>query len=154
MLWLPPNYVDPLCQGISSRDRRRYPGRLLTPVIRRKYSREAGRHLTWGNGVVVWFSDLLIKVCYMYLFFTSHSIFVALYHPWLQNFTTEIRKCYKAGFSFYLSLFFPETKCEMQADSVAQIVKNLPTMWETWVWSLGWKDLLKKEMATHSSILA
>ena len=37
---------------------------------------------------------------------------------------------------------------------VAQTVKCLPTMWETWVQSLGWEDLLEKEMATHSSILA
>ena len=36
---------------------------------------------------------------------------------------------------------------------VAQIVK-LPTMWETWVQSLGWEDLLEREMTTHSSILA
>ena len=37
---------------------------------------------------------------------------------------------------------------------VAQMVKRLPTMWETWVQSLGWEDLLEKEMATHSSTLA
>ena len=40
---------------------------------------------------------------------------------------------------------------------VAQTVKHLPTMpamWETWVQSLGREDLLNKEMATHSSILA
>ena len=37
---------------------------------------------------------------------------------------------------------------------VAQTVKRLPTMWETWVQSLGWEDLLEKEMAIHSSILA
>ena len=37
---------------------------------------------------------------------------------------------------------------------VAQMVKNLPAMQETWVRSLGWKDPLKKGMATHSSILA
>ena len=37
---------------------------------------------------------------------------------------------------------------------VAQTVKNLPAMWETQVRSLGWKDPLDKEMATHSSILA
>ena len=37
---------------------------------------------------------------------------------------------------------------------VAQLVKNLPAMWETWVQSLGWEDPLEKEMATHSSILA
>ena len=33
-------------------------------------------------------------------------------------------------------------------------VKCLPTMWETWVRSLGWEDPLEKEMATHSSTLA
>ena len=32
--------------------------------------------------------------------------------------------------------------------------KRLPTMWETWVCSLGWKDPLEKGTATHSSILA
>ena len=37
---------------------------------------------------------------------------------------------------------------------VAQLVKNLPTVQETWVRSLGWEDLLEKEKATHSRILA
>ena len=37
---------------------------------------------------------------------------------------------------------------------VAPLVKNLPAMWETWVWSLGWEDPLEKGKATHSSILA
>ena len=37
---------------------------------------------------------------------------------------------------------------------VAQLVKNLPTMWETWVRSLSWEDSLEKGMATHCSILA
>ena len=37
---------------------------------------------------------------------------------------------------------------------MAQTVKNLPAMWETQVRSLGWEDLLEKEMATHSSIIA
>ena len=37
---------------------------------------------------------------------------------------------------------------------VAQTVKHLPTMWGTRVPTLGWEDLLEKEMATHSSILA
>ena len=37
---------------------------------------------------------------------------------------------------------------------MAQVVKNLLEMQETWVQSLGWKDPLEKEMATHSSILA
>ena len=40
------------------------------------------------------------------------------------------------------------------ASLVAQLVKNLPTMQETWVGSLGWEDLLEKEKAPHSSTLA
>ena len=36
---------------------------------------------------------------------------------------------------------------------VAQMVNRLPTLWETWVQSLGREDLLEKEVATHSSIL-
>ena len=40
------------------------------------------------------------------------------------------------------------------ASLVAQTVKNLPAMRETWIQSLDWEDLLEKGMATHSSILA
>ena len=42
----------------------------------------------------------------------------------------------------------------MRASMVAQMVKRLPTMWETQVRSLGQEDPLEKEMATHSSVLA
>ena len=37
---------------------------------------------------------------------------------------------------------------------MAQMIKNLPAMWETWVRSLGQEDTLEKGMAAHSSILA
>ena len=40
------------------------------------------------------------------------------------------------------------------ASLVAQLVKNPPAMWETWVQSLGWEGPLEKETATHASILA
>ena len=42
----------------------------------------------------------------------------------------------------------------MLASRVAQRLKRLPAMRETWVRSLGWEDALEKEVATHSSILA
>ena len=42
----------------------------------------------------------------------------------------------------------------LQASLMAQMVKNLPTMQETWVRSLGWEDPLEKGMVTDSSILA
>ena len=41
-----------------------------------------------------------------------------------------------------------------RASLVAQLVKNLPAMWETWVRSLSWEDPLEKGTATHSNILA
>ena len=40
------------------------------------------------------------------------------------------------------------------ASVVAQMVKSLPAMQESWVQSLGWEDPLEEGMATHSSILA
>ena len=40
------------------------------------------------------------------------------------------------------------------ASLLAQLVKNLPSVQETWVQSLGWEDLPEEGMATHSSIFA
>ena len=54
---------------------------------------------------------------------------------------------------FFLSrikLMYPTTGVSL----VAQMVKNLPAMRETWVLSLGWEDPLEEGVATHSSILA
>ena len=42
---------------------------------------------------------------------------------------------------------------ELRASVVAQMVKNLPAMWETKVQLLSWEDILEKGMATHSSVL-
>ena len=59
-----------------------------------------------------------------------------------------------------LPVFYVQNICGMMIKSgtiwaslVAQLVKNPPAMWETWVRSLGWEDPLEKEMATHSNIL-
>ena len=41
----------------------------------------------------------------------------------------------------------------MVTSLVAEMVKHLPIMWETWVWSLGQEDPLEKEIATYSSTL-
>ena len=56
----------------------------------------------------------------------------------------------------HLSRKWPENLqlCWYWASLIAQLVKNLPAMQETWVRFLGWEDPLEKEMATHSSILA
>ena len=55
--------------------------------------------------------------------------------------------------TFTASLILPFPECYM-ASLVAQTVKHLPAMWETWVQSLGQEDPLEKEMATHSSTRA
>ena len=47
-----------------------------------------------------------------------------------------------------------ESYAAQEASLVAQTLKHLPTMRETWVRSLGWEDPLEKEMATQSSTLA
>ena len=50
-------------------------------------------------------------------------------------------------------LLFTSCVCISGASLMAQIVKSLPVSAETWVQSLGWEDLLKKEMANHSVFL-
>ena len=45
-------------------------------------------------------------------------------------------------------------QCRLRASLLAQLVKNLPAMQETWVPPLGWEDPLEKGKATHFSILA
>ena len=53
-----------------------------------------------------------------------------------------------------LLMFSWETLVCNKTSLVAQTVKHLPTMWETWVRSMGGEDPLEKEMATYSSTLA
>ena len=56
------------------------------------------------------------------------------------------------GWGCVPSLLFPWG--QTMTSLVAQTVKHLPTMWDTWIQSLGWEDLLEKEREIHSSILA
>ena len=50
-------------------------------------------------------------------------------------------------------IYYHLTYSNLRTSLMAQMVKHLPTMQETWVQSLGQEDLLEKEMAIHSSIL-
>ena len=52
------------------------------------------------------------------------------------------------------SLYSPVVLFSTMLTSVAQIVKNLPTVWETWIRSLGWEVPLEEGIVTHSNILA
>ena len=49
---------------------------------------------------------------------------------------------------------YDQPRQNIRASLIAQLVKNLPAMQETWVQSLGWENPLEKGMATHSSALA
>ena len=66
------------------------------------------------------------------------------------------RRIYVLGFFFFIFFLHIFTKfySSIWASLLAQTVKNLPAIWETWVWSSGWKDPLDEGRATHSSILA
>ena len=55
--------------------------------------------------------------------------------------------------AIYIQLVFQDVYYLIWASLVAQLVKNPPAMWETWVRSLGLEDPLKKGKATHSRIL-
>ena len=63
------------------------------------------------------------------------------------------RKFKKEKTYVYLCLIYVDV-WHKRASHIAQLVKHLPAMQETWVRSLGQEDPLEKEMATHSSILA
>ena len=57
------------------------------------------------------------------------------------------------GTALFFCLALYGSMAHLGASLVAQLVKNLPAVQETWVRSLGWEDPLEKEMATHASIL-
>ena len=65
----------------------------------------------------------------------------------------EIRPLLVASFAYIFSHFFVVLFVVFVASLVAQTVKQLPAMQETWVRSLGGEDPLEKETAAHSSIL-
>ena len=56
--------------------------------------------------------------------------------------------------SFSISMTFLSSPSLLWASLVAQLVKNLPAMWETEFQSLNWEDPLEKGKATRSSVLA
>ena len=63
-------------------------------------------------------------------------------------------KCNGFKFIDFFFMFFVSCLRNLWTSLVAQLVKNPPAMWETWVRSLGWEDSLEKGKAIHSSILA
>ena len=118
---------------------------LLDPTIRQGLSLDK---LHFDAPILFFF--LLLHVVTMSRMKSDNFLQWSAYMVFLQNWS-PLKACRLWLFSsterwqFWLS---------SQSSLVAQLVKNLPTVQETRVRSLGWGDPLEKEMATHSSILA
>ena len=89
---------------------------------------------------------------------TSHLSCCLYFLKFIFNWRTVVLQ-YRVGFchtSIWINHMSPPSWTSLlppRSSLVAQTVKCLPTMWETWVRSLSWEDPLEKEMATHSSSL-
>ena len=84
-------------------------------------------------------SDRISHLCLLTGCFASHLVsFKPILHITIRVINLNI----KSDFDY------------LRASLLAQLVNNLPAMWETWVQSLGWEDPLEKRKAIHSSILA
>ena len=85
------------------------------------------------------------------------GICVVVRLPWWLSWLRICLQCGRPGFhSWVRKICWRREGYPFQyswASRVAQLLKNLPAMWETWVRSLGWEDPLEEEMATHSCIL-
>ena len=105
--------------------------------------------LTTSN--LPWFMDLTFQVPMQYCSLQHCTLLLSPVTS-----TTVCWFCFGSISSFFLELFLHSSPVAYWAPTnlVAQMRKCLSTMQETWVRSLGGEDLLKKEMATHSSILA
>ena len=91
-----------------------------------------------------------IPLVYQYMDYTGNHI---IPHFLLPGPTTGVSfQCLLVPFK-HISLYLKHTHIH-GVSLVAQMVKNLPAMWETWVWSQGWEDPLEEGMATHSSVLS
>ena len=103
-----------------------------------------------------WLKNWKASVCVLYnmKFQTWVSILTLLSHHLNRVFKPLLHKdkrFYKQTSLVKIALGYPLQ--HYWASLVAQLVKNPPAMWETWIRSLGWEDPLEKRKATHSSIL-
>ena len=94
-------------------------------------------YFNFGNFLAIYSSNFCCTSLSLFLSrYTDDSLLFIIHNAWIL--------CFYFIYCYFLLL----------TSLVAQTVKCLPTIWETWVQSLGWDNLLEKAMATHSSILA
>ena len=85
----------------------------------------------------MWSNFFSLMVCVFKRVWRLHKMEISSFTNWIHVLILYIIKIYLLG-----------------ASLMAQVVQNLPVMWETWIQSLDQEDPLEKVMATHSSILA
>ena len=84
----------------------------------------------------------------------SKQVWYTQLSPWLLTAFLSYLILLDADSHSFLHLKLSRFYLMARASLVAQSVKNMPTVQDTWFRSLGWEEPLEKEMATHSSILA
>ena len=101
----------------------------------------------WGLVVMLWAHQetctSLIPAAFFFFFNHCPQPPIVLARMWVLH-----------SSSSSLSFFFLTFNFVLEGFPGGQMVRNLPAMWETWVWSLGREDSLENGMATHSIILA
>ena len=114
------------------------------------FSSSSYRKRNWGKagwGAAIWFVEITLSCphCTQSKFLNLHRYFSDL-------------PLYSLSWIYRVSLNTVKIRLICMyicwASLVAQLVKNPPAMWDTWVLSPGWDDPLEKGTATHSSILA
>lgn len=135
MLWLPSNYLDPLCQGNSRQGKKTLPWQIIDSDHQKEmqqllHSRQAGRYLALGKKCAgVELQPAHRSLLYVSLLNSSFSyvLLVALNQPWLENFTTEISKCFKAriSFSFFLESYVLNVHTSQHIIHSVELLGNL-----------------------------
>ena len=104
-------------------------------------------HPDWGGGFLQ--LHILVKthqnVCLKWVNFTVGGLFFNISELYFKS-----ERCNSCESEMDFDVTYPGNGASL----MAQLVKNLPAMWETHIWSLGREDPMEKGMATHSSILA
>ena len=128
-----------------------YPSHPLSPLLLlppippsiRVFSNESTLHMRWPN---YWSFSFSISPS------NEHPGLISFRMDWLDLLAVQgtLKSLQTSQFKSINSLALSF----LWASLVAQLVKNPPAMWETWVQSLGWEDLLVKGKVTHSNIPA
>ena len=129
---------------------------LRTDLMRLSSQVAGGRPWCGQEFLTLWYYLLshALFICYINLavYWDLLETLLASYYEYNSRLLTSLLYNYPITI-LKIIMYFGISMNAKGTSPVAQMVKRLPTTWETWVQSLGWEDPLEKGMATHSSIL-